>query len=264
VEYANGKNNGNPKLGLVTGSDDDCAQNSLADLGLKSTATASVAEKNLCCKEETVTVANVENTPVSATSDSGYSKFTFVNNNLDLGNGFAFAASGSTAAHVTGNEFFKLCFIIERNIFPYDEMAILLDNSIEVGTSRRSARQLDDDSAENVESSLSNQIFLDFSADGVLTVRIDDQLQPVISVESNDQVVPQKEVSTTSPQLEDENNTTEQITTTLLGLIIGAVIILLVIVVIAFLMLNTRKDAAAKVYPFWMPGTDVTKTTVQA
>jgi hypothetical protein len=199
-------------------------------------------------------------------ANSGESYFTFTYDEIStIPQAFA-SWDNAIAEHFGGtstNKFFKLCIIVKSTLFPYKEVAILLDNSIEFGNNRRSARQQDDDSAEDVELP-ATQIFLDLAPDGVLTVSFDDQQQPVISVEPNDEVVPQKEVSTTSPQLEDENNTTEQITTTLLGLIIGAVLILLVIVVIAVMMLNKRKEAAAKVYPFWMPGTDVTKTTVQA
>jgi hypothetical protein len=219
------------------------------------------ASNNLCCEI-------IPSSSADTDADSSKSTFTFTMANVNdiSGDKVAFQGMGFSlhSGSATDNEFFKLCVVLESTLFPYKEVAILLDNSIEYGdNNRRSARQQGDDSAEDVELP-ATQIFLDLAPDGVLTVSFDDQQQPVISVEPNDEVVPQKEVSTTSPQLEDENNTTEQITTTLLGLIIGAVLILLVIVVIAVMMLNKRKEAAAKVYPFWMPGTDVTKTTVQA
>jgi hypothetical protein len=219
------------------------------------------ASNNLCCEI-------IPSSSADTDADSSKSTFTFTMANVNdiSGDKVAFQGMGFSlhSGSATDNEFFKLCVVLESTLFPYKEVAILLDNSIEYGdNNRRSARQQGDDSAEDVELP-ATQIFLDLAPDGVLTVSFDDQQQPVISVEPNDEIAPQKEVSTTSPQLEDENNTTEQITTTLLGLIIGAVLFLLVIVVIAVMMLNTRKEAAAKVYPFWMPGTDVTKTTVQA
>lgn len=247
-----------PELGVVYACDSDNEN----PLGLSQGA------DSYCCKTPASTFLD------SSSSSPAESEFHFTYTQFTGLSGKAFTAYDSFVAHAdqdqagnpSTNQFYKLCIVVEKNLFPYKKVAILLDNSLEYGGNegRRSARQLGDDSAENVDLPPSTQIFLDLNSDGVLTVTFDDQQQPVISVEPIDQVVPQKEVSTTSPQLEDENNTTEQITTTLLGLIIGAVLILLVIVVIAVMMLNKRKEAAAKVYPFWMPGTDVTKTTVQA
>jgi hypothetical protein len=169
----------------------------------------------------------------------------------------------------------QLCLVMTSTTYPFKTEATILENTIEIASARsrrdnavdnevdmfvydRAQRQ--DDNRLPIEGM---NFFLDID-DMTMTVRIgnDDNGDTEVVIETqtqqNGDMVDNGD-STTVPLVETPAN--KGMTTTLLGLIVGAILVLLVIVIVSIMMLRKRQEvAASKVYPFWMPGTDVSST----